>query len=135
MCLACLNIASYTAFGAFIALSTIGLFCSYIIAIGCMLHARFWYGNMLQFGDWHMGKLGLPVNIYALLYSAYITIWVPFPQLLPVTGDNMNYAAPIFAGTTLFALLFWVFHARKNWDGLNSEVIRLVVEGGELALK
>lgn len=135
MCLACLNIASYTAFGALIALSTIGLFTSYIIAIGCMLHARLWHSDTLQFGDWQMGKLGLPVNIYATLYSAYVTIWLPFPQLLPVTGDNMNYSLPIYAATTLFALLFWVFYARKNWEGLNKQVIRLVVEGGEMVLK
>lgn len=135
MCLACLNIASYAAFGAFIALGTIGLFASYLIAIGCMLHARLWNPETLKFGEWHMGKLGLPVNIFAILYTAYVTIWLPFPQYLPVTGDNMNYSAPIFIGTTLVALLFWVFHARKHWPGLNKEVIRLVVQDGEMVMK
>lgn len=134
MVLSCLNIASTAAFGAFIALSSIGLFSSYIIAISCMVHARFKQKN-LQFGDWTMGRLGLPVNIFALAYTCYVTIWLPFPNYLPVNGVNMNYALPIFGVSTLFALSYWLLSAKKNWRGLNKEVIRLVVEGGELSLK
>ncbi|EFW18818.1 amino acid permease 2 [Coccidioides immitis H538.4] len=135
MVLACLNIASVTAFGAFIALSSIGLFTSYLIAIGCMVHARFFQTHTLQFGEWNMGRLGLPVNIFAICYTIYVIIWLPFPSLLPVTGENMNYCLPIFAASTLFALSLWFLRAKKHWGGLNKEVIRLVVEGGELNLK
>ncbi|KAK2810929.1 hypothetical protein FQN50_002520 [Emmonsiellopsis sp. PD_5] len=134
MILSCLNIASTTAFGAFVALSSIGLFASYIIAISCMVHARL-TRNRLHFGEWTMGRLGLPVNIFALLYTSYLTVFLPFPQLLPVQADNMNYALPIFGANILFALAFWFLWARKNWRGLNKEVIRLVVESGELSLK
>ncbi|OJD15910.1 hypothetical protein AJ78_03890 [Emergomyces pasteurianus Ep9510] len=134
MILACLNIASSTAFGAFIALSTIGLFVSYLIAIGCLLNARL-RDKSLQFGEWNMGKLGILVNIYALVYTAWVIFWVPFPQYLPVMADNMNYSLPIFAAATSFALLIWMFYARKNWDGLNKEVVRLVVEGGVMVMK
>ncbi|OAX85589.1 hypothetical protein ACJ72_00003 [Emergomyces africanus] len=134
MVLSCLNIASSAAFSAFIALSSIGLFASYIIAIGCMVHARFHQKN-LQFGDWTMGRLGLPVNIFALAYTSYVTIWLPFPNRLPVNGVNMNYALPIFGASTLFALSYWFLSAKKNWRGLNKEVIRLVVERGEMSLK
>ncbi|KAK2765649.1 hypothetical protein FQN54_008505 [Arachnomyces sp. PD_36] len=132
--LACLNIASTAAFGAFIALSSIGLFVSYLIAIGCMLNARF-QEEPIVFGQWNMGKLGLPVNIYAIIYTAYVTIWFPFPSFLPVTKENMNYSLPIFAASTLFALSFWFLRAKKHWPGLNKEIIRLVVEGGEINLK
>ncbi|KAI1914087.1 hypothetical protein LOZ12_002996 [Ophidiomyces ophidiicola] len=135
MVLACLNVASITAFGAFIALSSLGLFTSYLIAIGCMVHARFFQKDTLQFGEWNMGKLGLPVNIFAIIYTLYVIIWLPFPSLLPVTGENMNYSLPIFTASTLFALLFWYLRAKKHWRGLNKEVIRLVVEGGELNFK
>ena len=41
MALACLNIADTAAFGAFVALGSIGLFVSYFIAINCMVHNRF----------------------------------------------------------------------------------------------
>ena len=135
MCLGCLNIASMAAFGAFAALSSLGLFASYIIAIATMLHARLWRPETLKCGDWHLGRWGIPVNIFALVYSCYIIIWLPFPQFQPVTADNMNYSAPIFLGTTLLAVLLWMFYAQDNWPGLNREVIRLVVEGGEMRLK
>jgi choline transport protein len=134
MVLACLNIASTAAFGAFIALSSMGLFVSYLLTIGCMFHARF-RSEPIQFGEWNMGKLGLLVNAFAILYTAYVTIWFPFPSSLPVTGTNMNYPLPIFSATTLFALGLWVFWARKRWPGLNADVVRLVVEDGALEFK
>lgn len=134
MVLACLNIADYAAFGAFIALSSIGLFVSYFMAISCMVQNRF-RADAVPPGDWSLGKWGLPVNIFALIYTAYVTIWLTFPSYLPVTGTNMNYALPIFAATTLFALALWFLRARTHWPGLNAEVVRLVIENGELQLK
>lgn len=134
MALACLNIASSAAFGAFVALGSIGLFVSYFIAIACMVHNRFQVDSA-TFGNWNMGRLGLPVNVFALVYTAWVTVWLAFPSSLPVTGPNMNYAAPIFGATTLFALVYWFIKGRLHWQGLNKDVVRLVVEGGELQLK
>jgi amino acid transporter len=134
MILACLNIASSAAFGAFVALGSIGLFVSYFIAIACMVHNRF-QADAAPLGNWNMGFMGLPVNVFALVYSAWVTVWLAFPSALPVTRQNMNYAAPIFFVTTLFAFLYWFIKGRTRWEGLNKEVVRLVVEGGELQLK
>ena len=99
-----------------------------------MLSARF-RTEPLTFGQWNLGKWGLPINIFAILYTAYVIVWFPFPSSLPVTGETMNYAFPIFAASTLFALSFWFLRARKHWPGLNKDIIRLVVEGGEINLK
>lgn len=134
MILACLNIASSAAFGAFVALGSIGLFVSYFIAIACMVHNRFQV-NTAPLGNWNMGRLGLPVNVFAMVYTAWVTVWLAFPSTLPVTGPTMNYAAPIFGATTLFALGYWFVKGRLRWEGLNKEIVRLVIEGGELQLK
>jgi choline transport protein len=134
MVLACLNIVDTAAFGAFIALSSIGLFVSYFIAISCMVSNRF-RQDAVPMGDWNMGKWGLAVNIFALVYTAYVTIWLPFPSYLPVTPVNMNYASLIFGATTLFAVSWWFLRARSHWPGLNKEVLRLAIEGGEIHLK
>ncbi|KAF9252974.1 hypothetical protein DTO006G1_2204 [Penicillium roqueforti] len=134
MILACLNIADGAAFGAFVALGSIGLFVSYFIAISCMVHNRF-QKHVAPLGNWNMGIWGLPVNVFALAYTAWVTVWLAFPSALPVTGENMNYAAPIFGITTLFAFVYWFIKGRTRWEGLNKEVIRLAVEGGELQLK
>lgn len=125
MLLAILNIPSTAAFGAFIALSSFALFTSYFIAIACMLGARLSRGGV-EYGGWSLGRWGVPINVFALVYSVYIMIWLPFPSTLPVTGANMNYALPIFAFVVLLALAQWVFWARKNWDGLDENVIRVV---------
>ncbi|KAJ5520453.1 hypothetical protein N7463_000906 [Penicillium fimorum] len=125
MILACLNIADGATFEAFVALGSIGLFVSYFIAI-CSCSPP---------GNWNMGIWGLPVNVFALVYTAWVTVWLAFPSALPVTGESMNYAAPIFVGTTLFAFVYWFIKGRSRWEGLNKQVIRLVVEGGELQLK
>lgn len=82
-----------------------------------------------------MGRWGLPVNLFALVYTAYVTVWLCFPAYRPVTGENMNYALPIFAGTTLFAFVYWFLRGRRDWPGLNKDIVRLVVEGGELQFK
>ncbi|KAK4869883.1 hypothetical protein LT330_005607 [Penicillium expansum] len=134
MILACLNIADGAAFGAFVALGSIGLFVSYFIAISCMVHNRL-QKHAAPLGNWNMGIWGLPVNVFALVYTAWVTVWLAFPSALPVTGENMNYAAPIFGATTLFAFVYWFIKGRTRWEGLNKEVIRLAVEGGELQLK
>ena len=134
MALACLNIADTAAFGAFVALGSIGLFVSYFIAINCMVHNRF-RDDAATMGNWNMGRLGLPVNVFALVYMAWVTVWLAFPSALPVTGENMNYAAPIFGATTLFAFGYWFVKGKTRWEGLNKDIVRLVVEGGELQLK
>jgi choline transport protein len=129
MILACLNIASYAAFGAFIALASFALFCSYLIAIGCMLHARL--QGRVQYGGWTLGKLGVPVNVFALIYTAYVMVFLVFPAYLPVAGDNFNYALPIFAFVFFVALIQWFVWARKNWPGLNKEIIETVLRDSD----
>lgn len=79
MCLACLNIASYAAFNAFISLASLSLFASYVIAIGCMLRARL--QGKVTLGGWNMGILGAPVNIYALIYSGWMMVFFCFVSL------------------------------------------------------
>lgn len=62
-----------------------------------------------------MGPTGVPVNIFALCYIVYVVLWMPFPQILPVTKDNMNYAGPIFCAVVLGALGHWFIRARKTF--------------------
>ena len=50
-----------------------------------------------------------------------------FPILPPVTGENMNYALPIFAFVVVVTLLLWIFYAKKNWGGLNAEIVDYVL--------
>ncbi|KAK5051421.1 hypothetical protein LTR84_003073 [Exophiala bonariae] len=135
MLLSLLNIGSTaaTAFSAFQSLSSLGLYSSYIIAISCILHAR-WSGRLsdkpgaaVPFGGWRMWKgFGAPMNIIALCWTIYITIWLPFPTTLPVVGTNMNYALPIYSFVVLAAFGYWFAWGKKHWPGLNMAAIGMV---------
>ncbi|KAL6251538.1 hypothetical protein RBB50_001747 [Rhinocladiella similis] len=135
MLLSLLNIGSTaaTAFSAFTALSSLGLYTSYIIAISCILHARLTGrlsdkpGAPVQYGGWRMWKgFAVPVNVIALVWTIYLTIWLPFPTTLPVTGTNMNYALPIYVAVVLASLGYWFIWGSKNWPGLNASAIGMV---------
>ncbi|KAJ0159097.1 Choline transport protein [Colletotrichum tanaceti] len=127
------NTATATVFSAFTALSSLGLYSSYIIAISCMLHARM-TGRIghgpeyqVQYGGWSLPKgWGLPINIYALLWSMYLTVWLPFPQTVPVTATEMNYAGPIYVVAVVGALTLWFARGKKHWPGLNKTAIENV---------
>ena len=126
MLLTLLNLAGYIAFSVIIALSTFGLYQSYAIAIACMLHARL-TGRVNHTTEWSLGRLGVPVNVFALLYSTYMAIWLVFPAYRPITGTSMNYALPINAFVVMGAVLSYLVWAKKNWKGLNRKVIDAVI--------
>ena len=133
MLLSLLNVGStaVTGFSAFQALSSLGLYSSYSIAISCILHAR-WTWRLsssptaaVRYGGWRMWPgWGAPVNVVALLWTVYVTIWLPFPATLPVTGSNMNYSLPIYVFAVSFAFVWWFVYGRTKWPGLNMKAIQ-----------
>lgn len=128
-----LNLASAVAIGIVISLGTFGLFQSYFIAIGCMIYARA-HGSVEDAG-WSLGKWGWPINIAAMIYTAWVGTFTVFPNYLPITGDYMNYALPINVGVWIFALVTWFAWARKNWAGLNMKVLEAVLADADRATK
>ncbi|KAL6248924.1 hypothetical protein RBB50_003987 [Rhinocladiella similis] len=125
MLLALLNIGSSIAFNVIVALSTLGLYQSYLMAIACMLWARF--SERLEPSGWSLGRYGVYINIFAVVYSAYIMVFLCFPSFLPVTAAGMNYALPINTFVQLMALGLWFSWAKKNWRGLNKDIVDVVV--------
>lgn len=128
MLLALLNIPSATAFGAIIALSSLGLYFSYFIAISCMMYARFNRKDPVQLGGWNLGRWGPFINVLALVYTLWIMIFLPFPDDIPVSGSKMNYAGPIFGFVLLFAVFTWFVWARKWWTGPDVESMQHVMD-------
>lgn len=136
--LSLLNIGSTaaTAFSAFTSLSSLGLYSSYIIAISCLLNARLTGilgetpAARVQYGEWRLPKaLAVPINIYALVWTIYITIYLPFPTTYDVVGTNMNYALPIYAFVLLCATVGWFAWGKTKWGGLNASAIALIRKG------
>ena len=123
--LSLLNLANYTAFSVIISLSTFGLYQSYFIAIACMLYGRL--TGRLEKAPWSLGRFGVPINIFGLLYSAWVGQFMVWPNYLPITAAYMNYALPINALVWIFAVGTWFGWAKRNWMGLNIELVNTVV--------
>lgn len=112
--LSLIYIASATAFNALVSLQAIGLHISYFFPILFMLIRKL-RGPPPPYGPWRIGKLGIPVNIGALLYLVFVIIWMPLPQILPVTKDNMNYSGPIMLALIVGALIHWFVRGSKTF--------------------
>lgn len=128
-----LNLVSAVAIGIVISLGTFGLFQSYFIAIGCMIYAR--AQGRVEDAGWSLGRLGWPINIIAMVYTAWVGTFTVIPNYLPITSDYMNYALPINVGVWIFAIVTWFAWARKNWSGLNMEVFEAVLADADRATK
>jgi len=121
--LSLINIGSTTAFNALLALANIGFYFSYAIPILVFAMRRFNTADPIRFGPWRMpGSVGLPVNILAVVFCVFIVIFVTFPPMLPVTGENMNYAAPVFVGVMGFAIIDYFIEGKRRYVGPIKEV-------------
>lgn len=112
--LSLIYIGSTTAFNAILSLSTLALYASYVLPILFILLRKL-RGPPLPYGPVRMGLWGVPCNIFALCYLIFIIIWIPFPSVVPVDKDTMNYAGPIFGGTVFLAFADWVFGGRRRF--------------------
>ena len=108
-------IGSSTAFNAIVSLQAMALCISYMPPITFLALRRI-LGTAPQPGPFTMGRAGLPINILAVVYLIFVVIWMPFPQELPVTGSNMNYAGPIFGAVIIGALLDWTISGHKRFE-------------------
>lgn len=104
------------------------IYMSYIIILAVVLHARL--GNRIKFGVWNFGRAGTMLNMFALVYTVYTIIWLPFPNYLPVTAANMNYSGPVFGVVLIGAVTLWFWRGKLHWDGPNKAVMDYIL-GGE----
>jgi choline transport protein len=113
--LSLIYVASTTAFNAIISLQAMALSLSYIPPILFILIRKL-QGRQPPYGPFKLGRWGVPTNLLALMYLVFVIIWMPFPQFLPVTGSNMNYAGPLLGAVILGALIDWVVGGRRRFQ-------------------
>ncbi|KAJ0373386.1 hypothetical protein COL26b_008382 [Colletotrichum chrysophilum] len=127
LCLLNIGSSSYVAFGAITSLSSMALYISYAIAISSMLYARMAKTGGVELGEWNLGPFGLYINGFALIYTLYVIVFLPFPSTIPVTAENMNYCGPVMVFVLLLAVALWVVRGRKAWNGPNLTILDLVI--------
>ncbi|PYH87820.1 GABA permease [Aspergillus ellipticus CBS 707.79] len=119
-----IQIGSTEAFNAILSLSTLGLYISYLIPLVLLVLKRLTAPADIPQGGFSLGKWGLPLNLIAILFATYFSIFLPFPSAVPVTGANMNYAGPVLGFVMLFAIGDWIVRGRHKWNGPNIEYVR-----------
>ncbi|KAK6832880.1 hypothetical protein PG995_012657 [Apiospora arundinis] len=126
LCLLNIGGTTYIVFNAITGLTCWALYFSYAICLISMISARF---NKADFklGSWNLGRFGLAINCFALVYTLYIMVWLPFPQSTPVAPAEMNYCAPMVGFVLIFTLGMWFGWARKNWSGPNVKIRDFVI--------
>jgi choline transport protein len=112
--LALINIGSTTAFFAILSLSTLSLYISYLLPIIFLLIRKV-EGRHPVYGPFRLGKWGIPINVFSIVYGAYMVVFMAFPTFLPVTASTMNYAAPVWLACLLFALGDWFVSGHKRF--------------------
>ena len=113
--LSCIYVASTTAFNAIISLQAMALELSYMFPI-LFVMIRKLQGRPPPYGPVNMGRYGVWVNAFAVCYLLYVFTWMPFPQELPVTGSNMNYAGPILGAVLVGAVVDYAISGRKRFQ-------------------
>lgn len=116
-------IGSSVALEAIVSLCTLAAFMSYTLPIGSFLWYRITHADTIVYGPWKLGVWGIPINIFALGWCIFFVVILPFPSVMPVTWDTMNYAGPI--GLAVFAILTvdWIVRARRNYHGPRVEIV------------
>jgi choline transport protein len=109
--LALIYIGSTTAFSALVSLPLITLYISYVIPILFILIRKV-RGQHPQYGPFKLGRWGIPINLFAVVYIFYILSFIPLPTIMPVTAVNMNYAGPLAVAVIFLALADWLFSGR-----------------------
>lgn len=125
--LSLINIASTTALSAILALSTASLYVSYLIPIVLLVIKRLNRATdpePLVFGPWTLGRWGMAINLYAIVFGIFVCIFVPFPTTIPVTALNMNYAGPVFLGLCLLLICDWMARGKRTYTGPLKELLQ-----------
>jgi choline transport protein len=88
--LALLVLGGDQAFNSIVGLLNGAVGLTYVLSVGCVLWRRS-FGEPLPPARWSLGKLGIPLNIIAVLYQSFATIISFFPLFAEVTAANFNW--------------------------------------------
>lgn len=124
-----LNSDAFIALGAVTSLSSMALFFSYVIILSITLYLRLTTG--LPKAEWSVGRAAIPLNIFALVFTVYMMIWLPFPTGPSVDAKTMNWCGPVFGLVMLGALGSWFAWAKDNWPGPNLAIVDFILRNAD----
>jgi amino acid transporter len=105
-------LGNYAAIEGVFNITAIALDWSYMIPVICKL-----LFGQFEPGPWHMGKFSFWVNLWGLLWTAFVSVIFFFPTAQPVTAENMNYAIVFMGFILLCACVYWYARGKKFYVG------------------
>ncbi|KAI1335306.1 putative amino acid permease [Xylariaceae sp. FL0016] len=123
MILGLINLGSTTAFNALVSLALLGQYTTYVLPTIFILARRLSPGKNIPFGPWELGKWGIPINIFTIIFSAITIGFNVLPPYFPVTAENMNYAGVVFGAALIICALLWLVMGQKHYAGPIKEVM------------
>lgn len=121
--LALLNLGGSEVFNSIIGLLNGAVGLTYAISIACILWRRL-FGAPLPAARWSLGRLGVPINLIAMLYQILTTIISFFPIFARVNAQTMNWGIAMFSGVMIIALINYLVLGRRVYAGPVVDIIK-----------
>ncbi|KAF3354929.1 hypothetical protein VdG1_07133 [Verticillium dahliae VDG1] len=86
---------------------------SYCIPIICKLL----FPARCERGAWNLGRFSRLINLYAVIWNAFLSAIFMLPTRRPVTASNMNYASCVLAFALIFSVAYWYLGGRRYYTG------------------
>jgi amino acid transporter len=107
-----IGLGSYAAISGVFNVCAIALDWSYVIPIMCKLL----FGKFVP-GPWHLGKFSKAINIWACVWTLFVSIIFILPTVRPTTAENMNYACVFLIAIFAASTIYWYISGRKFYTG------------------
>lgn len=121
--IALLNIGSSATLNAIVALLTGATSFSYALSIACILIKRL-SGDPLPPARFSLGRFGVTINGFAILYVVVAAVASFFPVAIPTDVEHMNWSSVMFGGVFIIARLDYAVRGRKTTWSLGIMSVR-----------
>lgn len=105
-------LGNYAAIEGVFNITAIALDWSYMIPVICKL-----LFNQFEPGPWNMGKWSSYVNLWAVIWTGFVSIIFFCPTEMPVSPENMNYAIVFMGFIFICAIGYWFIRGKKFYVG------------------
>lgn len=124
---------SDTAFFTVLSIACTGLYVSYLIPVLVAFFKR----DAKAPGYYNLGKWAVWIQVPAIAFLIFCSVFMFFPTELPVTASNMNYCCVAFGIVGLLAVLSWYGGARHSYIRQVSTIAGevMVTEGEAVSMK
>ncbi|KAJ9298651.1 hypothetical protein DTO271G3_3618 [Paecilomyces variotii] len=116
-----INIGNTAAFSAIVGLATVALYFTYMMPI-ILLVIRRLRGDSIHFGPWRLGRFGLWVNLFSIVYLVFTSFFMFFPSTIPVTTENFNWTSVVFLAVLAISFISYWTYGRRLYRGPVKEV-------------